>query len=96
MLRYENLLSILLARVAGYGHDLVALLGFCHDMPPLDLSRRHSLGPAAAIYDRRVLTTTGEVADATLIPCALSHNKGSNSNPERDAARLLRNRALRA
>jgi hypothetical protein len=32
MLSYENLLSILLARVAGYGHDLVALLGFCHDI----------------------------------------------------------------
>jgi hypothetical protein len=32
MLGYENLLSVLLARVAGYGHDLVALLGFCHDI----------------------------------------------------------------
>jgi hypothetical protein len=32
VLGYENLLSVLLARVAGYRHDLVALLGFCHDM----------------------------------------------------------------
>gem|GEM_PF-833687 len=32
VLGYENLLSVLLSRVAGYRHDLVALLGFCHDL----------------------------------------------------------------
>ena len=54
MLRYENLLSILLARVAGYGHDLVALLGFCHDIC------LHLISAAGIVSGRQRPFTTAE------------------------------------
>jgi hypothetical protein len=80
MLSYEDLLSVLLSRVAGYRHDLVALLGFCHDifLHLISAAGRFSW-PAAAINGRRVLTPTGEVAEATLTLCSTTRNKDSNS-----------------
>jgi hypothetical protein len=54
MLRYENLLSILLARVGGYGHDLVALLGFCDDIC------LHLISAAGIVSGRQRPFTTAE------------------------------------
>ncbi len=44
MLRYANLLSVLLARVAGYSNDLVALPGFCHEPSSKDDAARTNPG----------------------------------------------------
>jgi hypothetical protein len=54
MLRYEDLLSVLLARVAGYGHDLIALLGFCHDI------FLHLISAAGRVSDRQRPFTAAE------------------------------------
>lgn len=58
MLRYVNRLSVLLARVAGYRNDLVALLGFRHELylhgcqsPASSLSRQRPARPPSVSYD---------------------------------------------
>jgi hypothetical protein len=53
VLSYDYLLSVLLARVFGYRHDLVAFRGFCHvltsirSQPPAEF-----IEPAAAMDGR--------------------------------------------
>ena len=51
MLRYVNRLSVLLARVAEYRNDLVALLGFRHE-----LYRHGCQSPASSLSRQRPAT----------------------------------------
>lgn len=61
MLRYDDLLSVLLARVLGYGHDLVAFRGFCHvltstrSQPPAGFPSRQRPWTAAERWLRLVV-----------------------------------------
>jgi hypothetical protein len=68
VLGYTNLLSVLLAHVAGYCNDLVAFLGFCHDLHLHSISAEHWLDWLAQYPARDRVTKAATAPPRSLTP----------------------------